>query len=356
VKIHWIAISLGTIALCGLGLGWLAEPRLMEHPASPLVLVGSGNVFSFIEERVPLINATHPLWLDIGSVAAQQQAFTAFNYGQFTGSTTRVGFIALSSEGSIEVNRPVRPGQPVPNQDSNFWLAIRVAQPPLAVLYRGREAVKQIKPTLTESYPPAGPADAANEVKVKPYHIINFTNLRSLINSPPTPSLTRYLPEEGTGTRNLLVQASKKGTLNWPDFMPSTHVEEVPDYFEELDGDFSFVEVVSYPQASQDKHRPPSCNELDKLNIKSAVICADSDGCDALIPADYQLIIKLSKAADSGNSFNIMNAGECQVAQSLVKEITKCQVKGKPEDHIIMKQADLSSSPVLPSYLSCPTR
>ena len=80
----WLLVPIGCIILLGLCAGYFLGPRFINHTTVALVSVGSGNVFAFLEDRVPKFSRSNPLWLDIGSISAQEIATTAFNYGEFT--------------------------------------------------------------------------------------------------------------------------------------------------------------------------------------------------------------------------------------------------------------------------------
>jgi hypothetical protein len=337
------------LIVSGIRAGWLVESYILRQQTSSIVLAGSGNVFPFLEERTPIVSDMAPLWLDIGSGGAQKEAFAAFNYGQLIASPERVGFVAMSSNGTRELERlfldsPQNPD--LPSQSSNYWLSIRIAQPPLAILYRGDGVEKRLHVQIADKVPPQGD----RQVGVTPYHFVKFDDVRELINPQSIAGVKRYLPEEGAGTRDLINEASKQ-KLNWPKYGENNNVQQVPDYLEELTDD-TFVEIVSYPQHSHKTRKAAAGPELAQLGIKSAVICADGADCDHLIPADYRLIIKLKpEHGPTGQRLIIFKRSECKIAESLVKDISNCVVTGDISKHIVTKVADVTPPPALPAYL-----
>jgi hypothetical protein len=154
-RVAQIPLFLLLIAFVGFVAGLRVVP-LMIRP--PVVLVGSGNGHSFLREGSAL-SKMDPLWLDIGSSGAMQQAFAGFDYGRSIGSRPRVAFAAMSSNGTKALESLFSAAD---NnlQGNNYWLSLSVARPPLAILYRG--AITRYITVLqgTKRPPEAGSTDA----------------------------------------------------------------------------------------------------------------------------------------------------------------------------------------------------
>ena len=313
----------------------------------PVVLVGSGNVYPFLREKTPVLSKMNPVWLDIGSSGAMQQAFAGFDYGREVRSRKRVAFLAMSSNGTKYLE-DLYDAADNSLRENNYWLSLTVAHPPLAILYR-EDLDRELKMYRSSKVPvqlaPSGSVD---------YNYVQFDDLKDFIENRSTHLDRYYFPEGHTGTRARFEE--ERGTVKWPEITtaPSQHsVEQVPDYIEELTGQFSFIELVSYPQLARVTQRPADWNVLSGLGIHAAVVCVStSDQCDRLLLADYRIVIKVVPNGEGSNEFSITNRQECQIAEALDKQINDCQVFGSAKKNIITVAADSSVPEKFPEYLS----
>jgi hypothetical protein len=225
-----------------------------------------------------------------------------------------------------------------------------IAKPPLTVLYRG-DINKVLRITAEKRLPPDGDRSTDHSL----YGSVLFADLKNLIES--SPKLDHYyFPEEGAGTRARFDAENGSTPLKWPKMERSRDhlTEQVPDYIEELDGDFSFIELVSYPQLSRNTKEPASCDQLKKMGIRAAVVCANSNTCDHFIPADYELVIKvLPSSGEGSNGFVITNRAECMIAEALSPKVNKCQFSGTLHNNIVAIDATKNAASNFPEYLSC---
>jgi hypothetical protein len=178
--------------------------------------------------------------------------------------------------------------------------------------------------------------------------------------SQPSDKLDKYyFPEEGAGTRARFEEI--KGPVNWPKIAKTSsghYVEQVPDYIDELEGQFSFMELVSYPQLSRGTQQPADCARLKKMGIHAAVVCvSNSNDCEKLIPTDYRVVIKIVQSGGEGsNKFLITNPQECKIADALDRKtgvVKGCEVFGSATNNIVQSYDYSSDSSTFPAYLSC---
>lgn len=126
-KISWAWLSAGLIflSLCGL---FLALNLYSEK--IPLVMVGSGNVQSFLTERVPNFYKLRPVMIDVGSGAGFNLVLQAAQFGDNPQNAKNAEVIvALSSSGDAMFEQALK-SAPAAQGSDNAWLSVEIATPP----------------------------------------------------------------------------------------------------------------------------------------------------------------------------------------------------------------------------------
>jgi len=324
----------------------------------PIVLMGSSNVRSHLWERIPdVIRPMKPLWLDLGSGAAQKDLFYAFDYGglAYLGSK-RTGLLALSSDGSLtKLTKTFHEAKPIKGGDNdqtrnNYWLSIKIGRFPLAMLYREGTGAVIPRVEFSNRFPPEGSIQSDENR----YGFIRFANLRNFIEkrSKSVGKTIRHLPEMDTGTRLALDRAS------------STKIKRIendighPVSFLEALGDNKsdpFVLIVSDAPLSTTEDKPADCGQLEHRGIKTAVVCRDGKKCDGAVTVEFAIVVKVIPQHDALNTYQIGNQAECRIAEALTPKVSSCKVEGiGPNDEHIIEVTAYTPSKSLPTYLACP--
>jgi hypothetical protein len=265
--------------------------------------MGSDNVRSVIWSRVEPLK---PIWVDVGSGPGLRNIFQAFYYGRKTPlGENRFGLSALSSTGIDPLVEQIKAATR-DQLDSNYFLNLRVAELPLAFLYR--RADKDGLPELL----PAEKVSRATGLHVARY--IRKSELDKFFSGIEGRAI-RYIPDAQSGTRRRFdpgdgfpwtegkkrLDDTKERTRHY-----ETCVETFPDTFGEL--------VTAAPFLCSPKERAATCNDLNRNQIFAAAVCVDAE-CTQFQMADFSVVIKIERLNDG--RYRITNSGERQLAHLL---------------------------------------
>jgi hypothetical protein len=301
-------------------LAGLATAIAMKKPVHPISLFGSGNVHAFLDVRGTLEDF-EPLWVDTASGSALDQIFVAFSYGRSTQATNRGGALALSSNGNKHLVDVVNgfKGNPEDSRiQSNYFLTIDIARRPLILLYRQVDKLR-VAPASTE----------------RDYPSVDAKDVLALFSGPPPERVRRYVPEAGSGTREVFqpIISKLKADFVWPDGEPTGSRN-----LDDLGGQDSepFFMVISEVPPTKDKLKTDDqlCRALKDRNLGVAAILLDQK----MLYATFTVVMKL---VNDGTDFRIQDPAECAVANAFIgPELAgRCQMKdgrGK-EFHIIQR-------------------
>lgn len=332
---------------------------------TPLILLGSSNVHSYLEEKMSsssVWNDIGPIWFDLASEDTQTTAYVAFDNGASI-SRRDVGFIAMSSEGSTRLAERFAEAKGKEKTDGKVFLSIVVARRPLAIFYRISSG--RVLSTLNVQYADALPPEL--DGRPSRYRFMHLMNLKGIIDNPEvTKDVIPYLTTGNSGTKRLFAQAAKD---DWPDLKDWAQFKNHHSVPHDIEGlvDPSFIEILSEPQRSLD--RSGTCASFKKNRIEAAVICTgsrDPGTCEHVVLAEYVLIFKLQPAEEEDDRPKIANATECRFAREIDQRYLdkhkgardpltedcriSAYVKPDPDGHIYSVDLDNKE---LPEYLSC---
>ncbi len=335
-RVGWAWFGIGLVLLM---LGGLFVLLRVNAAKIPLVLIGSGNVESFLTERVQGFEKLRPVMLDVGSGAGASMVLKAAEFG---GNTLRGKnadlLVALSSAG----NKPFETAMaeaPVVQGKDNAWLSLEIARVPIAWMY-------------TRPDGNAG-ADALPKVNVYDegayrYRYIACSELKGFYENPPIVGVHRPVNEPLTGTRaNLedVCEWDNKGGTTAPtpaspvgakgftkgrtsDPLGGVRNLEGPShpvhYLEDIQGPL-YGDVRSWPPLSSQYGVAATCDDLKKHNVQTAVICNDCSDPSKLPRASFVVVIRLTYR-EKEDTYEVATEAGCKLAKALAPRLQGCEI------------------------------
>lgn len=317
-KINWAWLSAG-LAFFGLCVVFIGLEIFSEKV--PLVVVGSGNVASFLTERVPEFDKLRPVMIDVGSGAGFDLVLQAAEFGDNSlGAKNADDIVALSSAGDKIFEEGMDKAAKALGRDS-AWLSIHIADPPLALMYRKPEEEKEI--SLIPKINTYG-------VGLYNFRYVSCDELKLFYGSGKS-EVIRAINELTTGTRKNIDEACE-----WPsDFL--TNILKGNDasndkglhpihFLEDLSTSGLYTDLRSWAPVLASSGRAATCQDLRNRHLQMAGICKSCTGPASLKRATFVVVVKL-KHDEKSNRYSIATQSACKLAQALSPKISRCELK-----------------------------
>jgi hypothetical protein len=315
-----------------------------------VVMVGSGNVESFLTEKVPDLRRLHPVMIDLGSGEGMKVVFQEAEWGaKSLHRRNNEAIVALSSAGDQGFKDAMMAAPPGDRKGHN-WLSIEVATPPLGVLYTKPSDRNQAKLLpLIEMFPGH-----------ENYRYIRCSTLTNYYSQVPNSGVVLPSNVQSTGTRNNIEAAC--GPIKLRNDSQSKDVLDrgeplhfVEDY---LLGSV-YVDLKSWAPESAKSGRSASCEDLSSRNLQASVICTK---CDSISDIDRaRFVVFFSLKYDSKTSqHSIASDSACMVARAIAPNLKSCEIGTNATwedvngyELATIKVPQLNTQEI-PDYLKCP--
>lgn len=314
---RWLSGGLAFLGLCVLFVALFIFPEKV-----PLVVVGSGNVESYLMDKVPEFRKLNPVMIDVGSGAGFDLLLKAAEFGNVSLTAKNAGVVvALSSAGDEDFVKTISDLDRAAGPD-NEWLSVHIADPPLAFMYTTTSNIrKQVDQSTVDGFE---------------YNFISCSNLLRFYKSPISPGEVRAISEPRTGT----LENTLKG-CNWKQFPTSasdengavsvTHpvhfLEEVPD--NEVYSDLrSWAPAYRGDPAestgkSTKKQPDQILTDLNQRHLNMAVVCSDIYKPESCAKAAFVVVVKVQKAGKG--KYKIPTKSACELVEALSGKVHGCE-------------------------------